>query len=106
MSGLSLAGTRVPDALRRVVDLYRAAVSLSRRGVTAPGRKQARDRKARMSVVPLGVFLLDAHEVVRAGLHALLEAAQDIDVVGGAGTVADAPAALPAATPDVAVGIS
>jgi DNA-binding NarL/FixJ family response regulator len=53
--------------------------------------------------VPLGVFLVDDHEVVRTGLRALLEAGQDIDVVGEAGTVADALARIPAAQPDVAI---
>jgi two-component system response regulator DevR len=53
--------------------------------------------------VPLGVFLLDDHEVVRTGLRALLEAGHDIDVVGEAGTVADALARIPAAQPDVAI---
>ena len=53
--------------------------------------------------VPLGVFLVDDHEVVRTGLRALLEADQDIDVVGEAGTVADALARIPAAQPDVAI---
>ena len=43
-----------------------------------------------MSSVALGVFLLDDHEVVRTGLRALLEAGDDITVVGEAGTVADA----------------
>jgi DNA-binding NarL/FixJ family response regulator len=51
----------------------------------------------------LAVFLLDDHEVVRTGLRALLEAAEDITVVGEAGTVADALARIPAARPDVAV---
>ncbi len=46
---------------------------------------------------------LDDHEVVRTGLRALLEADQDIDVVGEAGTVADALARIPAAKPDVAI---
>ena len=56
-----------------------------------------------MAPVPLGVFLVDDHEVVRTGLRALLEAGQDIDVVGEAGTVADALARIPAAKPDVAI---
>ncbi|HEX4433191.1 MAG TPA: response regulator transcription factor [Acidimicrobiales bacterium] len=56
-----------------------------------------------MSPVPLGVFLLDDHEVVRTGLRALLEAGQDIDVVGEAGTVADALSRIPATRPDVAI---
>ena len=53
--------------------------------------------------MPLGVFLVDDHEVVRTGLRALLEADQDIDVVGEAGTVAAALARIPAAKPKVAI---
>ena len=51
----------------------------------------------------LGVFLLDDHEVVRTGLKALLEASDDIEVVGEAASVADALARIPAAKPDVAI---
>ena len=53
--------------------------------------------------MPLAVFLLDDHEVVRTGLRALLEAGDDITVVGEAGTVADALSRIPAAKPDVAI---
>jgi two-component system response regulator DevR len=53
--------------------------------------------------VPLAVFLLDDHEVVRTGLRALLEAGDDITVVGEAGTVADALTRIPVAKPDVAI---
>src|ERR1022692_1311124 len=56
-----------------------------------------------MAVVSLGVFLLDDHEVVRTGLRAVLEASGDIEVVGEAGTVADALARIPATKPDVAI---
>ncbi|WP_077060237.1 response regulator transcription factor [Streptomyces sp. MP131-18] len=49
------------------------------------------------------VFLLDDHEVVRRGVHELLALEPDIDVVGEAGTAADALARIPAARPDVAV---
>ena len=49
------------------------------------------------------VFLLDDHEVVRRGVAALLEAEDDIEVVGEAGTVAQALARISAARPDVAV---
>ncbi len=56
-----------------------------------------------MCAVPLAVFLLDDHEVVRTGLRALLEAGDDITVVGEAGTVADALSRIPAAKPDVAI---
>lgn len=50
-----------------------------------------------------GVFLLDDHEVVRSGLRALLETADDITVVGEAATVAEALARIPPTHPDVAV---
>ncbi|MFD7159584.1 response regulator [Kribbella sp. NPDC059898] len=49
------------------------------------------------------VFLLDDHEVVRLGLHQLLDAEPDIEVVGDAGTAAEAIARIPAVRPDVAV---
>jgi len=56
-----------------------------------------------MGAVSIGVFLLDDHEVVRTGLRALLGASDDIEVVGEAGTVADALARIPATRPDVAI---
>ncbi|NEB00219.1 response regulator transcription factor [Streptomyces sp. SID13726] len=49
------------------------------------------------------VFLLDDHEVVRRGVHELLSVEDDIEVVGEAGTAADALARIPATRPDVAV---
>ncbi|MET8831056.1 response regulator transcription factor [Streptomyces sp. NPDC004610] len=49
------------------------------------------------------VFLLDDHEVVRRGVHELLAVEQDIEVVGEAGTAAEALARIPATRPDVAV---
>ena len=49
------------------------------------------------------VFLLDDHEVVRAGLTALLQSDGEIEVVGEAGTAASAVARIPAVRPDVAV---
>ncbi|MER7975353.1 response regulator transcription factor [Streptomyces sp. NPDC096080] len=52
---------------------------------------------------PVRVFLLDDHEVVRRGLHDLLDAEPDIEVVGDAGTIAKALARGPALRPDVAV---
>jgi DNA-binding NarL/FixJ family response regulator len=52
---------------------------------------------------PIKVFLLDDHEVVRRGVAALLEAEPDIEVVGEAGTAAQAVARVPALRPDVAV---
>jgi two-component system response regulator DevR len=49
------------------------------------------------------VFLLDDHEVVRRGVHDMLAVDEDIEVVGEAGTAAEALARIPAARPDVAV---
>ncbi|MFG1622685.1 response regulator [Kribbella sp. NPDC049227] len=49
------------------------------------------------------VFLLDDHEVVRLGLHQLLEDEPDIEVVGDASTAAEALARIPAVQPDVAL---
>ncbi|MGW6235821.1 response regulator [Streptomyces sp. NPDC055094] len=49
------------------------------------------------------VFLVDDHEVVRRGVFELLSVENDIEVVGEAGTAADATARIPATRPDVAV---
>ncbi|MGP3924474.1 response regulator [Streptomyces sp. 8N616] len=49
------------------------------------------------------VFLLDDHEVVRRGIHDLLSVEEDIEVVGEAGTAAEALPRIPATRPDVAV---
>ncbi|WP_438938503.1 response regulator [Aeromicrobium chenweiae] len=49
------------------------------------------------------MFLLDDHEVVRAGVKDLLERAGDMTVVGEAGTAAAALSRIPAVMPDVAV---
>jgi two-component system response regulator DevR len=51
----------------------------------------------------LRVFLLDDHEVVRAGLRSLLEAEEDIVVAGEAGSAAEALVRIPLAKPDVAI---
>jgi len=52
---------------------------------------------------PVRVFLLDDHEIVRRGVRELLEAEDDLVVVGEAGTVAEALVRVPAVRPDVAV---
>ena len=52
---------------------------------------------------PIGVFLLDDHEIVRKGVRDLLEAHPDIRVVGEVGTASSALARIPALRPDVAV---
>ncbi|MCJ7726845.1 MAG: response regulator transcription factor [Acidimicrobiia bacterium] len=51
----------------------------------------------------LRIVLVDDHEVVREGLRALLDAAEGIDVVGEAGTVADAVRRVGYESPDVVV---
>lgn len=52
---------------------------------------------------PIRVFLLDDHEVVRRGVADLLDAEDDIDVVGDAGNVEHALVRAPAVRPHVAV---
>jgi len=49
------------------------------------------------------VFLLDDHEIVRRGMRELLEAEDDLEVVGEASTVEEALTRIPATAPDVAV---
>jgi two-component system response regulator DevR len=52
---------------------------------------------------PIRVFLMDDHEVVRRGLKDLLEVEGEFEVVGEAGTAAQALARVPALKPQVAV---
>ncbi|MFC9236363.1 response regulator [Streptomyces decoyicus] len=52
---------------------------------------------------PLRVFILDDHEVVRRGVRDLLEAEEDIEVVGEAEDARQALARVPAVRPQVAV---
>jgi len=49
------------------------------------------------------VFLVDDHEVVRRGLIGLLGADPELEIVGEAGSVAQAMARIPSLQPDVAV---
>jgi DNA-binding NarL/FixJ family response regulator len=49
------------------------------------------------------VFLLDDHEIVRRGLHELLDAEDDLEVVGEAATAEEAIGRIPATRPNVAV---
>ena len=49
------------------------------------------------------VFLVDDHELVRRGIAALLTAEADIEVVGEAGTAAQARSRIRATRPDVAI---
>lgn len=56
-----------------------------------------------MASDPIRVFVVDDHEIVRRGLIELLATADDIEVVGEAGTVADAVGRIPGVSPDVVV---
>jgi two-component system, NarL family, response regulator DevR len=56
-----------------------------------------------MDTEPIRVFLLDDHEIVRRGLHDLLEGEGDIEIVGESGSAREATARIPALRPDVAV---
>ncbi len=51
----------------------------------------------------ISVFLLDDHEIVRRGIAQLLDSEDDIEIVGEAGTAAQAMARIPALRPDVAI---
>jgi two-component system, NarL family, response regulator DevR len=53
--------------------------------------------------VTIRVFLVDDHEVVRRGLRDLMDAEEDLDVVGDAATAGMALAGIAATSPDVAV---
>ncbi|WP_333778261.1 response regulator transcription factor [Streptomyces sp. IBSBF 3136] len=61
------------------------------------------DREQAGPDTPIRVFLLDDHEVVRRGVHDLLDDEPDITVVGDAATVEQALVRVPALRPDVAV---
>ncbi|MFD9903510.1 response regulator [Streptomyces sp. NPDC059063] len=52
---------------------------------------------------PLRVFVLDDHEVVRRGVRDLLDAEEDIEVVGEAGSARESLVRVPATNPQVAV---
>ena len=51
----------------------------------------------------IAVFLLDDHELVRTGLKTVFESEPDIEVVGEAGTAAEALVRIPQVRPDVAI---
>jgi two-component system, NarL family, response regulator DevR len=61
------------------------------------------DVSGRTSPIVIRVFLLDDHEVVRRGVRELLDSADDLEVVGEAGTAAQALQRVPTCSPDVAV---
>ncbi len=60
-------------------------------------------RSGPLALTPVRILLVDDHEVVRQGIRALLEAESDFDVVGEAGTVADAVKRVGFDDPDVVV---
>ncbi|HEY8526592.1 MAG TPA: response regulator transcription factor, partial [Acidimicrobiales bacterium] len=53
--------------------------------------------------MPTRIFLLDDHEVVRRGLRDLLDAEDDLEVVGEASTMEEALRRVPPTRPDVAI---
>ncbi|MGW1024607.1 response regulator [Streptomyces sp. NPDC002577] len=61
------------------------------------------DSEQRGTDSPIQVFLLDDHEVVRRGVHDLLDDEPDITVVGEAATAEQALVRIPALRPRVAV---
>ncbi|GHD89242.1 response regulator [Streptomyces naganishii] len=61
------------------------------------------DREPAGPETPIRVFLMDDHEVVRRGVHDLLNDEPDITVVGEAATAEQALVRVPALRPDVAV---
>jgi two-component system response regulator DevR len=52
---------------------------------------------------PIRVYILDDHELVRRGLHELLDSEPGITMVGGSGLVADALRDIRALRPDIAL---
>ena len=56
-----------------------------------------------MGKMTIRVFLLDDHELVRTGLRTLLEAEEDMDVVGEAGTAEGGLSSIRELVPDVAI---
>ncbi|MDO5739605.1 MAG: response regulator transcription factor [Ornithinimicrobium sp.] len=57
----------------------------------------------RQAPAPVRVYLLDDHELVRRGLHDLLSAEPDLEIVGESGSAVRAVAEIIALAPDVAV---
>jgi DNA-binding NarL/FixJ family response regulator len=56
-----------------------------------------------MTALPIRVFLVDDHEIVRRGIADLLDAEPDLEVIGEAPTAALARTRIAATRPDVAV---
>ncbi|KOU49248.1 LuxR family transcriptional regulator [Streptomyces sp. WM6378] len=77
--------------------------ALSSRGHRQSGDIDVSDARTFSPQHPIRVFLLDDHEVVRRGVHDLLDAEPDIEVVGEADTSEQALVRGPALRPDVAI---
>ncbi|WP_370249973.1 response regulator [Nocardioides sp.] len=56
-----------------------------------------------MAGAPLRILLVDDHELIRSGLSAVLDLEDDMDVVGTAGSVAEALARFAELRPDVVI---
>ena len=56
-----------------------------------------------VSPTPLKLLIVDDHEVVRLGLRSLLDAERDFEVIGEAGSAAEALAQVEALRPDVVI---
>jgi two-component system response regulator DevR len=81
-------------------------VGATRPATTLPGSAAGRSNtptKGELVQSLTRVFLLDDHEIARRGVADLLNSVPDLQVVGEAGTVAEALRRLPAAEPDVAI---
>lgn len=65
--------------------------------------RAGRRRRGSIGWMPIRVFVLDDHELVRTGLRTVLEAEDDMEVVGEASTARDALARIKELQPDVAV---
>ena len=79
---------------------FRGHVGRSGVTVAGPVSSKASGGPARK---PIGVFVLDDHEIVRRGICGLLDAEPDIEVIGEASTASSALARIAALRPDVAV---
>jgi DNA-binding NarL/FixJ family response regulator len=69
----------------------------------AASAPDASESAAEQTSEQIRVFLLDDHELVRRGLHDLLEAEPDIAVVGESGLAKEAARRIPALRPNVAI---
>jgi two-component system, NarL family, response regulator DevR len=102
------AWVRAEAAVDRLGRVLRSEVLHPTDGGGAAGRPPGTKVTARRvgtlrGVAGTRVFLLDDHEIVRRGVRELIDAEDDLEVVGEAGTAEQALARVPATRPDVAV---